>query len=457
MKKLLVFLITIFTFNLLNVNALDISIDSVKVKEKSNNLEVGDVNVEGLTISPSINFKEVGEFVTYEIKLKKDKKDNYIIKNIVDDNFNKGLVTSYEYSKDLSKPILLTIKYEEKGQSLDKVNINIEIEEVSNPKTGIALFFIFGSIILVWTYAIIDSKKQKQVNIKVFLLGLLLLPLTSVLAAEKVTLVLKGEGITLPASIDYLNRQVEGAITPGDELAIKDEHFYVVSSNNEETVLLSKYNLYVGDIYDVDTSTWKYTYQRRIASTEEGYGMQNETAKAGLMDDSHWIGTVPFSGNNYWWDAANDNFYEKYGLYDDTNTWKNNNIYDSTYQEDMPELSFNSNGFGYIAEENYNNYSVAKYVEEYITKLKEIGAPSNITGRLLTYNEVSTLGCDSNNYSCENAPTWVYETTYWLGSAYGRRNVWAVGSYGYFGSGRAFRSDYFLGVRPVVVVSTSDI
>ena len=34
MKKLLVFILTIFTFNLLNVNALDISIDSVKVKEK---------------------------------------------------------------------------------------------------------------------------------------------------------------------------------------------------------------------------------------------------------------------------------------------------------------------------------------------------------------------------------------------------------------------------------------
>lgn len=209
MKKLLVFLITIFTFNLLNVNALDISIDSVKVKEKSNNLEVGDVNVEGLTISPSINFKEVGEFVTYEIKLKKDKKDNYIIKNIVDDNFNKGIVTSYEYSKDLSKPILLTIKYEEKGQSLDKVNINIEIEEVSNPKTGIALFFIFGSIILVWTYAIIDSRKKKQVNIKVFLLGLLLLPFTSVFASEKITLVLNGEKITSPKGMEVVYRKTE--------------------------------------------------------------------------------------------------------------------------------------------------------------------------------------------------------------------------------------------------------
>ena len=183
--------------------------------------------------------------------------------------------------------------------------------------------------------------------------------------------------------------------------------------------------------------------------------MQNETAKAGLMDDSHWIGTVPFSGNNYWWDAANNNFYEKYGLYDDTNTWKNNNIYDSTYQEEMPESSL-GRGYGYRAEENYNNYSVAKYVEEYITKLKELGAPSNITGRLLTCNEVSTLGCDSNNHSCENAPTWVYETSYWLGSAYSGNSVWAVASNGRFDHD-SFIYGYYIGVRPVVVVSTSDI
>ena len=141
MKKLFLLFITIFTFQFLNVNALDISIDSVKVKEKSNHLEVGDVQVEGFTISPEIDFKNIGDSVTYEIKIKNKTKNNYIIKNIVDDNFNKGLVTSYQYSKDLSKPVLLTIQYVEKGQSLDKVNINIEIEEVSNPKTGIALFF----------------------------------------------------------------------------------------------------------------------------------------------------------------------------------------------------------------------------------------------------------------------------------------------------------------------------
>ena len=452
MKKLLVFILTIFTFNLLNVNALDISIDSVKVKEKSDNTVVGETKIEGLTLTPNIEFKNEGDSVTYEVTLKSNDKKAYQIKSITDNN-SSGIKTTYSHEKDLSKPILITMKYT--GESFDKVDISIEVEEVKNPKTGMAMIFFIISIVLVWTYAIIDTRKNKRFS-KALILGLILLPITSVFASEKITLVLKGENITLPASIEYINRQVDGVITPGDELAIKDEHFYVVSSNNEETVLLSKYNLYVGDIYDVDTSTWKYTYQRRIASTEEGYGMQNETAKAGLMDDSHWIGTVPFSGNNYWWDAANNNFYEKYGLYDDTNTWKNNNIYDSTYQEEMPELSFDSDGYGYIAEENYNNYSIAKYVEEYITKLKELGAPSDITGRLLTYNEVTTLGCDSNNYSCENAPTWVYETSYWLGSASNNYSVWGVVSNGFFDDDY-FNYDFGFGVRPVVVVSTSDI
>ena len=369
------------------------------------------------------------------------------------------MVTSYQYSKDLSKPVLLTIQYVEKGQSLDKVNINIEIEEVSNPKTGIALFFIFGAMILVWTYAIIDSRKKKQVNIKVFLIGLLFLPFTSVFAAEKLTLVLNGEKITSPKGMEVVYRKTEDSISVGDEYKIDTEHFYVVSSNNDETVLLAKYNLYVGDIYDIDksTSTWMYIYQRRITSKEEGYGMQNESAKAGLINDSQWIGTLPFSGKNYWWDEASNNFYEKYGLSDDTNTWKNYNIYDSTYQEEMPELSFNeSQGYGYIAEENYNNYSVAKYVEEYIVKLKEIGAPKNIEGRLLTSSEATALGCDSSSYTCQNAPTWVYETVYWLGSSYKSKCVWAVVTSSNLGCIVFYYGPRF-GVRPVIVVPTNEL
>ena len=49
------------------------------------------------------------------------------------------------------------------------------------------------------------------------------------------------------SSIHYVNRQVEGQITPGDIIGIGEtEDFYVVSSNQEKTVLIAKSNLLVG-------------------------------------------------------------------------------------------------------------------------------------------------------------------------------------------------------------------
>ena len=45
------------------------------------------------------------------------------------------------------------------------------------------------------------------------------------------------------SSITYVNRQNEGSITAEDEVAIGEEHFYVVSSDNTNTVLLAKYDL----------------------------------------------------------------------------------------------------------------------------------------------------------------------------------------------------------------------
>lgn len=195
MKKVLVFLITFFTFNLLNVNALDISIDSVKVKDKSDNTIVGETRIEGLTLTPDITFNNVGDEVTFEVTLKSNDKKAYQIKNITDDN--KGNIkTTYTYDKDLSKPILLTIKYDSNGEKIDKVNFSIEVEEVNNPKTGIAIIFFIISITLVWTYVIIDSRKNKRFS-KALILGIILLPISSVFAAEKVTLILSEDNIKI--------------------------------------------------------------------------------------------------------------------------------------------------------------------------------------------------------------------------------------------------------------------
>ena len=75
---------------------------------------------------------------------------------------------------------------------------------------------------------------------------------------------------------------------------------------------------------------------------------------------------------------------------------------------------------------------------------KSLGAPNNITGRLLTYEEANSLSSTiKGNWS------------YWLGSAYSPDYVRCV-SGGSLRNRFYFWNDYNLGVRPVIVVSTSE-
>ena len=93
---------------------------------------------------------------------------------------------------------------------------------------------------------------------------------------------------------------------------------------------------------------------------------------------------------------------------------------------------------------------VDNYVSYLNTKL------TNATGSLLTYNQAKNLGCDDSTQSCSSAPSWVYSTNYWTGSAYGSNYVWYVHSNGLFYNDLCDRDSRF-GVRPVITISTSEI
>ena len=76
------------------------------------------------------------------------------------------------------------------------------------------------------------------------------------------------------------------------------------------------------------------------------------------------------------------------------------------------------------------------------------------SARLITKSELEKLGCSSYD-SCSGAPSWVYSTSYWSGTADGSA-VWYVRAfYGYFDS---FDYDYDIGygVRPVIEISESE-
>ena len=109
---------------------------------------------------------------------------------------------------------------------------------------------------------------------------------------------------------------------------------------------------------------------------------------------------------------------------------------------DLTIESYDSNGYGYAQD---NGYTIAYYVENYVGTLKGLGAPNTITGRLLSYEEASSLsGTIKGNGS------------YWLGSGAFGSSVWHD-SYAGINNGSRCWYDSNFGVRPVIEIPTNEI
>lgn len=245
--------------------------------------------------------------------------------------------------------------------------------------------------------------------------------------------------------ITLTNDQGSSGLDNGDMVTISrgnniSENFYVVSTDASETVLLAQYNLLVGDVEEYDENE---IYSASPLPVDSNYGLQSVNAKANDENSNQWIGTVAFSGSNYWHNEATDEVYSKYGTYTDYE----NDVYDPNYNE--PPSTDYSDEFPVPTEENY---SIAYYVEEYVNTLGING-----TGRLLRYSEAISLGCITSA-NCFSAPSWVYTSSYFLGSVTSAENVWVIDSSGYFIGGEGlYNAGGIYGVRPVIVVSTADI
>ncbi|MBE6146642.1 MAG: hypothetical protein E7171_08515 [Firmicutes bacterium] len=276
-----------------------------------------------------------------------------------------------------------------------------------------------------------------------------------------------------PSAIHYVNRQVPGQITPGDTIKIGDtEDFYVVSSTPEKTVLIAKYNLFVGSIFNSNTGT----LQGRIQPTDSGYGLQSAAATAyGITDDSGIMkGGVPFSNTNYW--MSNDNLLSAYNqnntIYYDLNVYRFKHssdnsfaspyVYDNTYAtapDFSSECQYDEGGYGINNCWNTPGYSIAYYVEQYKARLIEMGAPSTITGRLLSYEEADAVKSIPANTGIEDASI-VFDgfQAYWLGSAYrGYVMYYVDGSNFYYFNAESYDNNTSCGVRPVIEVPTNKI
>lgn len=185
-----------------------------------------------------------------------------------------------------------------------------------------------------------------------------------------------------------------GKIDLSDVVTCGTESFYVMGNENGKVTMLSMYNLHVGNSVDED---WNAT--PLVSPT----GIQKINARGYVVGEYPFIGTTAFSD------------------------------IDSTYSGSIVE--------GYV-----NNYK---------TYLTNMGVDIS-SARLITKKELEKLGCSSSNYSCSSAPSWVYSTSYWSGTANAVNIVWLVSSEASFGNGN-YSSDIDIGVRPVIEISESEI
>ena len=186
-----------------------------------------------------------------------------------------------------------------------------------------------------------------------------------------------------------------------DEVCIGEECFYVMYSDETTVTMLAKYNLYVGGEYN--NSNW-------TAYGDEATGKQDSTMLGYVEGQTIRKGTTEFSNTNYW----------------------------SSTVSSYPAYVYDSNSLLY------------SYVENYKTYLSTLGVtPSE--ARLITYEELTALGCSDSG--CTSAPSWVYATSYWSGSADDSSIVWYVFSTGSFNSILSYSDSINFGCRPVIVIS----
>ncbi len=238
-----------------------------------------------------------------------------------------------------------------------------------------------------------------------------------------------------------LNGKTVDNLSIGDELCLNDQCFNFIrydGTNDEDVVMLAKWNLKVGNIYDNDARQ----ISGRYTNSDTGYGLQNSETRGQVQGTSTWNGLLPFSATNYW--NGNVSSYPA-------------DVYDATLITE-PDFSTTCNDTDNCWKTP--GYSIAYYVEQYKTKLINDYHATIKEARLLTYSEAtdSSIGCVASQFSCPTTgnSAFITNASFWLETASDSANVWGVFPSGMFykygnNDGNGF------GVRPVIVVAKSNI
>lgn len=118
--------------------------------------------------------------------------------------------------------------------------------------------------------------------------------------------------------------------------------------------------------------------------------------------------------------------------------------------------SMNKYGSSYPLNVFDSNSALYEPVQNYKTYLKSTLGKASVDARLITYNELISLGCSRNDYGYYCATSWVYSTRYWTASACTNTRLWIVNQDGYLGD-VAYNYPLYYGLRPVITINKNEI
>lgn len=388
------------------------------IYDEESSVIVSDENVTFNDKNQSVKYKIVIEnTLDYELKvtdidLAKPTAE-YLIYEI--DGINKEDILKSKETKEIEVSLATTEKNKEAADFDEELLTIIRFEHnVKNPYTNVKQTLIILAVtfgIGVICFLVLKNNKISR-YVAIVVICFSIMPVIKAASTIELQIKLHAKYET-PSPIEIVSGD---GTKVGDELKIGEEHFYVVSNNGTEAVLLAKYNLEVGKRYTKESGSWAF------ADIENPSGLQNDKALGWVSGGTEYYGVIPFSSTNYWYD----------------------NGLKSEYGISYPAYVYDSNS------------GIKNYVDNYADYLEQLGLTIE-EARLIKQEELVSLGCDADNNTCTTSEhKWLYTTTYWSGSAGGDNFVWRVPSNG------RFVNDYYsidgsVGVRPVIVIASSKI
>lgn len=251
---------------------------------------------------------------------------------------------------------------------------------------------------------------------------------------------------------EIVKQAEDDKLSVGDEVSIGTEHFNVLTSDSEKTVLLAKYNLKVGILEE-----WEEGKVQAISSIDDDdYCLQTSLSKTDHENyEPSNYGLVSFSLENYWYEGKNirtGTLKEKYGSsYPAT-------IYDEDYDSDPGYYVEEIDEYSKFWRISNHNYSVAYYVKQYGNILKRMGMSDSATLRLLLLSDVEnleTIEDEELGTILADKYAFIYATDFYMGTAYDNTKIYTL--YGTFKYFTDISAGFKNGVRPVIEVPTSEI